>query len=158
MLHSFLYLRNPFLGVVHKEKCMLGIESKCCLLVDNDIRNQTVFSEAIEYISPNTFCFMATSSSEALVLLFEERLIPSYIFIELDIPGGGKDFLREVKRHDVLKDIPVIVHCTSPLPTDIIELKELGAHAIYFRPYEFNGICNMLTLYFSNEMAGILPN
>ncbi|RAW01550.1 hypothetical protein DQQ10_07780 [Pseudochryseolinea flava] len=138
---------------------MVDMSSKCCLFIDNDIRNRNVFSDAMEYISPTTFCFMASTASEALFMLLEERLVPSYIFVELNIPGmSGKEFLKEIKQHETLKDIAVIIHCTSPRPNEILELKELGAHAIYFRPYQFNGICNMLTLYFTDQMAGILPN
>jgi CheY-like chemotaxis protein len=133
--------------------------TKCCLFIDENLRHREIFSEALEYISPNTNCFTASSGTEALHLMVIENVLPAFILIELNLPRmGAKHFLRKIREHEVLRDVPVIVHCTSPLPTEILELKELGAHAIYFRPYDFNGVCNILTLYFTNQMAGILPN
>lgn len=133
--------------------------SKCCLFVDNDPLHQAVFARALTDVSPETICFIAPDGIDALYMMLQEKVIPSYIFIELQLPNmGGLEFLRAVKQMDLLKEVPVIVHSTSPQPHRIIELKELGATAIYFRPYDYNGVCNMLTLYFNREMAGILPN
>jgi CheY-like chemotaxis protein len=133
--------------------------TKCCLFIDNDPYSQAIFTRALTDLSPETICFTAANGIDGLYMMLEERVIPSYIFIELDLPRmGGLAFLREIKGKESLKEIPVIVHTTSPQPHQIIELKELGAHAIYFRPYEYYGVCNLLTLYFSQEMAGIQPN
>lgn len=41
---------------------------------------------------------------------------------------------------------------------DIFLLRELGAYAIYVRPYSFSGICNLLTVCCSSNMAWMLPN
>lgn len=133
--------------------------SKCCLLIDDDTFNQEVFSRALNDISPDTVCVTASTAIEGLRLITKENIVPSYIFVELDLPEmNGIEFLKTIKSIARLKEIPVIVHSTSPQPHKIIELKEAGALAIYFRPYEYYGVCNMLTLYFSTEMAVILPN
>jgi CheY-like chemotaxis protein len=132
---------------------------KCCLFIDNDPYSQAVFTRALTDLSPETICFTAANGMDGLYMMLEEKVMPAYIFIELHLPRmGGLAFLREIKGNESLKGIPVIVHTTSPQPHQIIELKELGAHAIYFRPYEYHGVCNLLTLYFSQEMASIQPN
>jgi CheY-like chemotaxis protein len=131
----------------------------CCLFINDDPYSQAVFTKALNDLSPETICFTAANGIDALYMMLEEQVIPSYIFIELHLPRmGGLEFLKEIKRKESLKEIPVIVHSTSPQPHHVLELKELGAHAIYFRPYEYYGVCNLLTLYFSQQILGIQPN
>jgi CheY-like chemotaxis protein len=129
------------------------------MLIDNNPDHQAVFSQALNDASPETICFTAPTGKDALYIMLEEELRPSYIFIELELPGmGGVEFLKAIKQEDALKDIPVIVHSTSPKPHLVIELKELGATALYFRPYDYYSICNMLTLYFMDTVIAIQPN
>lgn len=128
--------------------------SKCCVLICDDVFDQSVFIKALHDVSPETICITAPNGFDALNLMKKERIIPSYIFVELNMPRmDGIQFLQEIKQNETLKEVPVIVHSTSPQPHKIIQLKESGALAIYFRPYEYVGICNMLTLYFESSMA-----
>jgi CheY-like chemotaxis protein len=133
--------------------------SKCCLFIDNDSFHQSLFTEALNDLAPETLCLTAANGLDGLYMMMKERVVPSYIFIELNLPKmGAMEFLRQVKQQESLREIPVIVHSSHPQPNEVLELKELGAHAIYFRPYEYHGICNMLMLYFTNEIGVILPN
>jgi CheY-like chemotaxis protein len=135
------------------------IANKCCFFIGDDAYDQAIFTKALHDVAPNTVCFMASNAAEALHIMNLEGLIPDYIFVELYMPGmDGITFLKTIKQIERLKDIPVIVHSTSPQPHKIIEIKESGAMAIYFRQYEYVGICNMLNLYFNPEMIGIQPN
>jgi CheY-like chemotaxis protein len=133
--------------------------SKCCIFIDDDPYHQAVFTKALQAVAPETICFTANNGVEALRMIGIEAIIPAYIFIEMNLPEmGGIEFLRTIKRIEGLKDVPVIVHSPFSQPHKIIELKESGALAIYLRPYEFLGVCNMLTLYFGSEMTGIPQN
>lgn len=135
------------------------IFDKKCLLICDDPLDQALFAQALSDVSPDTICLVASNASDALYMMTHENVIPSYIFVELDMPKmNGLEFLREVKTNEELKEIPVVVHSMSPQPHKVIALKEAGAHALYFRPYEYSSVCNMLTLYFTSEMASILPN
>jgi CheY-like chemotaxis protein len=137
----------------------MSVTSKSCLFIDNDSFNQAIFLEALSDVSPHTICLTASDGTDAMHILKKENIIPSYIIIELDLPKmGGLEFLKIIKQDPHLRDIPVIVHSTSPQPHLIIQLKELGATAIYYRPYDYYGVTNMLTLYFNGEMARIQPN
>jgi CheY-like chemotaxis protein len=132
---------------------------KCCVFICEDVFDQAVFAEALHNVSPETLCFTASNGQDALYMMKEERIIPNYIFVELNMPKmDGLQFLRTIKKIQKLKEVPVIVHSTSPQPHKIIEIKESGALAMYFRPYEYYGICNMLTLYFGSTMATIQQN
>jgi CheY-like chemotaxis protein len=133
--------------------------NKCCVLICDDPLDRAVFTRALYDVSPQTICITASNGVDALFMMNEENMIPSYIFVELNMPVmNGVEFLQAIKKNGKLKEVPVIVHSTSPQPHMIIELKTSGAMAIYFKPYEYFGICNMLTLYFGSEMATIQQN
>jgi CheY-like chemotaxis protein len=133
--------------------------SKCCIFIDEDFRNRAIFTKALNDVSPETLCFTACNGLDALYMMAKENVIPKYIFIELNMPAmDGVEFLKLIKKIQVLKEVPVIVHSTSPQPQKIIELKELGAAAIYFRPYEYSGVCNMLNLYFGPSFISMQQN
>jgi CheY-like chemotaxis protein len=128
--------------------------TKCCLFISDDPHDQAIFTRALNDISPDAICFTVASAHEAFFMLSEENLVPDYIFVELTMPKmDGLEFLKLLKTIDDLKDIPVIVHSTSPQPQKIIELKQYGASAMYFKPYDYTGICNMLSLYLGSNRS-----
>lgn len=128
------------------------METRCCIFIDDNPINQVIFTEALNDISPETNCFTAKNTSVALYMMTEEKVVPSYIFLEHTPPRiDGVEFLKEIKQMDGLKEIPVIVHSITPPPHKIIELRESGAFGIYFRPYEYSSIHNMLNLYFGHK-------
>ena len=132
---------------------------KSCLFIDNDLFNHIVFKEALKDVSPETTCYNASNGADALRIMELENILPSCIFLEVDsVRFDGVGFLRSIKRIDRFKTVPVIAHATRLLPNEIIEIKESGAFAIYFRPYEYYSVCNMLQLCFVSPMAGIQPN
>jgi CheY-like chemotaxis protein len=131
----------------------------CCIFVDNDIYNQAIFTRALHDVSPRTICFAASSAVEALFMLTKENIIPSYIFMELNLPQmSGIEFLKTIKQVQTLQEIPVVIHTVAPKPDEIIAIKEFGALAIYFRPYEYFSLCNMLGLYFTSDLSVISQN
>jgi CheY-like chemotaxis protein len=135
------------------------VVKKYCIFIDDDPYSQAVFTKALSDVSPETICFTAANGIDALYMMTKEDVIPSYIFIELNMPKmNGLEFLKTIKAIQGLKDIPVIVHSTAPQPHKVIELKESGALAIYLRPYEYMGVCNMLHLCFGEHMAAIQQN
>jgi response regulator RpfG family c-di-GMP phosphodiesterase len=137
---------------------LMSINS-CCLLVNDDPYVQETFARALSVVSPSTLCFTTPTPADAFYMMIEENMIPDYIFIESDMPKmSGIKFLNVIKRIRVLKDIPVIVHTISPKPNEIIDLKESGALAICYRPYDFAGVCNMLNLYFGADILRIEQN
>jgi DNA-binding NtrC family response regulator len=132
---------------------------KTCFFIDNDADNLATFTRALTHVTPETICFVATNVEDAVLLMIEERLVPSCIFVAEAINGTSADkFLSYIKRSDLLKDVPVIVHGTQFSSVTIKELKALGALAIYTKPFTFLGVSNMLNLYFRPEMNSIGQN
>jgi CheY-like chemotaxis protein len=122
---------------------------KACILITDDSIDQQVFTKALKDVSPETICFAVSNAIDALYIMTTGRVIPNFVFVEQRCQEMNViEFLNTIKRVDQLKDVQVIVHANSPMPHEILEIKESGALAIYLRPYEYCSVCNMLNLYF----------
>ncbi|MBL0744192.1 response regulator [Chryseolinea lacunae] len=121
--------------------------------------DQANFVRAVTHAAPGTICFMAPNALDALSIIRDNTIIPDYIFVDLMMPGlNAIEFLRLIKQISVLKDIPVVVHANQPVPDRLVDLKQAGAFAIHFRPYDHRGILNFLSLYFHNDKTRVLMN
>jgi CheY-like chemotaxis protein len=99
---------------------------------------------------------LAMDSREAFDILLDDGVTPHCVFVELKMPGiDGLDFLQKVKSNVVLRDVPVIVHSPVPVDDQVGELLDKGAHAVYSKPYNYFGVCNVLTLYFKDFSTSI---
>jgi hypothetical protein len=68
----------------------------------------------------------------------EDAPIPGVILLDLRLPKvDGLEVLREVKRHPVYRNIPVVVLTTSAEDRDIKKSYELGAASYIVKPVEF---------------------
>lgn len=64
--------------------------------------------------------------------------VPGVILLDLRLPKvDGLEVLREVKRHAVYRNVPVIVLTTSGEDGDIRKSYELGAASYIVKPVEF---------------------
>lgn len=133
--------------------------SSICLLVTNDPLDQAIFARALRDVSPNTVCCIASNGIEAIEIMTEEQVIPDFIFVELNMPYmDGIEFLKQIKSRQPLVQIPVIVHSDVPQPDKLPSIKEAGASAIYFKEYEYGGVCNILYLYFLSQLSPLHLN
>lgn len=126
--------------------------AKSCLLINDDPIDQAIFVEALLDVAPETLFMLARNSVEALEILQEDNLSPDCVFVELSEPGiDALQFLRAMRKTELLREVPVIVHSSVPAHHRVIELQEMGALAIYFRPYNYQGVCNVLNLFFKQD-------
>lgn len=131
--------------------------TKSCLFVNSDPVDQSTFIEALADVSPETLCMIASDDAEALDIMKADNLAPDVIIIDLEMPGiDAMRFLNGVKNIESLRDVPVIVHCQHPNAYAVMKLKEMGAFAIYYRPYEYWGICNILNLYLNDDVKALM--
>lgn len=62
---------------------------------------------------------------------------PDLIFLDLNLPRlSGVQVLSEIKRHDELRAIPVVVLSSSDAENDIAKSYELGANSYMKKPVE----------------------
>jgi len=108
-----------------------------------------IFMDALNTVAPDTFFLLAYDGTEALEIMKEECIRPDFVFVELDVPGiDAFQFLKDIKKLKFQSNVPVIVHSAEPVEHKVLALREMGAFGIYFKPYNYHGVCNILNLYF----------
>lgn len=134
------------------------VQGSVCLLINNDPIDQAIFTWALNDLSPQSLCCIATSEDEAMDFLTSSRLTPHYIFLESDLPGGNfQRFMRRLKSIEKLGDIPVVIHGKESMGARE-DLKNSGAFAFHLKPYSYEGVRAMLYLYFLPEGAPLVMN
>ena len=85
---------------------------KSILLIDDDIDELKIFTDAIKEVPGDFKCIFVNDTQEALQML--RTFIPDYIFVDFNIPKvNGLDFLSAVKKTDILREVPVFLYSTS---------------------------------------------
>jgi CheY-like chemotaxis protein len=96
---------------------------KNILLIDDDIDELKIFTDAIKEVPGNFKCVFVTNTQEALDML--QSFIPDYIFVDFNIPKiNGLDFLSAVKKSDKLKEVPIFLYSTS-ISNEMSKIAEL---------------------------------
>lgn len=119
---------------------------KTILLVDDDPDDQLLFAEALHDADDAVLCLTADNGIDALSKLnFGAMLLPNVIFMDVNMPKmNGIDCLKELKKTNLLKDIPVIMYSTSCSPDYQKECFDNGAVLYVEKPSDFLQLCNLL--------------
>jgi len=119
------------------------------LLINRNPRDRAVFFTALSDVYPKTICLVADDGFEAIEIIREEGVIPDYIFMELEITNGdGLYFMHELRKMKRIEDVSIILHHVDHPNTHLEELKQLGILAVYQEPYNYQGVLNVLNMYF----------
>src|SRR5690349_12683576 len=116
------------------------------LLIDDDTEDQEIFLDAVKEVDPHIHCRFANDAEAALKQLNEEILLkPDMLFIDLNMPKiNGKQLLKEIKKAEHLKGIPVVMYSTFFGPRDIEEINSLGAVHHMVKATRFMELCSAL--------------
>jgi two-component system response regulator len=72
--------------------------------------------------------------------------LPDLILLDLNMPRmNGREVLREIKSHSILRRIPVIVMTTSQSPNDIREAYDCGAACYLTKPDRFEDLKKLVS-------------
>jgi CheY-like chemotaxis protein len=120
------------------------------LNVDDDQEDRNFFCEALREIDPSITCLIAGSGMEALSLLQNQKTLPDYIFLDINMPMmDGKQCLKALKSITELQSIPVIMYSTSADTSEIRECYKLGAEDFLIKPHSFEKLVNDLNSIFA---------
>jgi CheY-like chemotaxis protein len=108
------------------------------MLVDDDIDDHEIFLSALESVDASVYCAIALNGRDALNKLIEKHVNPDLIFLDINMPlMSGTQFLKEIKKIDGIKNIPVVIYSTTSASETIGETKALGAHDFISKPDSF---------------------
>ena len=99
-------------------------------IIDDDRDDQDYLIAALKEIDPDCECFSAINGQEGLRKLEMGLIpIPSIIFLDLNMPGkSGKECLKEIRKHPVWREIPVVIYSTSANKKDVNDTYTDGAN------------------------------
>lgn len=105
------------------------------MLVDDDNDDRDFFLQAVSSLGEGFGYRAAENGMDALRQLRQTDSLPDYIFLDLNMPYmNGKDCLAELKKDELLKNIPVIIYSTSISDKDIDSTRALGAAHYLSKP------------------------
>jgi CheY-like chemotaxis protein len=108
------------------------MNTKSCLLVEDDHEDQELFIDAVHAVSSSAGCYAVSNGEEALFTLLEEGFNPDYIFTDLNMPRmNGFELLKILRGIEQFRLIPVIVFSSDYSPEVVQKVKALGATAFY---------------------------
>jgi CheY-like chemotaxis protein len=132
-----------------------GVPIKC-LLIDDDIDDQEIFSIAVQELGEPIDCIFEDSGVKALEKLNGDRsFLPNYIFLDINMPRmNGVECLIEIKKLNHLNHVPIFMFSTSAEPDIVAKTKEFGASDFIVKPPSISGLSKLLAQIFnSNESS-----
>jgi CheY-like chemotaxis protein len=113
---------------------------KSIMMIDDDMEDQDFFREALRAVDPSIKCMQCASGKLALSILLSDYQ-PDYIFVDLNMPVmSGFEFLMEIKTHEHLRNIPIVVYTTSSDDHDREKTLQLGASSFITKPTSMKAI------------------
>lgn len=128
-------------------------ELKKILYVEDQKDIQMIAKAALETIGEYEL-MICSSGIEALAQIVEFN--PDLLLLDVMMPGmDGPATLKEIKKRDDVKNIPVIFMTAKVLPSEIDQLMSMGAISIVPKPFDpvtlANNIQQIWNEYFSSN-------
>lgn len=115
---------------------------KNILQIDDDFDDCEFFQQALEAVSNAVYMAMH-NPVEALEKLTSKEIEPDLIFLDINMPiMTGLEVLAEIKKSDIIKNIPVILFSTALVTPKLA--KTLGAKDYLSKPNNFNELKDAL--------------
>jgi len=120
------------------------------LMVDDDEEDFILVKEALESKRLRVDLYWAEDGDEAMNFLFQrggysDVPTPNLILLDLNMPGkNGFEVLRDLKAHEGLRKIPVVILTSSRDQRDVSRGYNIGASSIMLKPLSFDEMANAM--------------
>lgn len=122
------------------------------LYVDDDSDDLELLSDCVTTIDPSIQCLLFQKSPDAMEYLRSTTVLPDFIFLDINMPlMNGKQCLQEIRKSQLLKQLPVIMYTTSNEEKEIKECYKLGASDFLIKPSNINDLIHGLSSIFENH-------
>lgn len=113
------------------------------LLVEDDLDDRDIFSEALSTIDGSIRMEFASNGADALLKLQSGHFTPDAIFSDINMPKmNGIQLLEKIQNIDSLNRLPVIIYTTSSDPDYLSKSRLFGALYYIIKPNNFEKICS----------------
>jgi CheY-like chemotaxis protein len=107
------------------------------MLADDDPDDRDLFEEAVGMLQ-GAAIDIVSNGIRLMQKLTQNDALPDFLFLDLNMPEkSGKECLREIRGHERLKDLPVIIYSTSASRRDIEDTFAMGANLYITKPNTF---------------------
>jgi CheY-like chemotaxis protein len=138
------------------------------LVVEDSDEDFEVFCRIMLDLSLELSFFRVCDGEDALDYLYQQGSYqdpqlsprPSIILLDLNLPGtDGRDVIREIKKNQSLKTIPIVVLTTSSSQKDIETCYEFGANSYLMKPMGLKKLKDAIAIFYQYWLqTSILPS
>lgn len=116
------------------------------MIVDDDVDDRFFFRKAIKEMDPSNVYLEAFNGQDALDKLRLMEHFPDFIFLDLNMYiMNGEECLKELKKDEKLKKIPVIIYSTSLYPKEVDNMIRMGAVHYLIKPFDITKLSQEIT-------------
>lgn len=122
------------------------------LLVEDNIGDIELVQEAFEMVKVHLDVDIARDGVEAMSYLHQrletpQTNLPDLVLLDLNLPRkSGREVLADIRAHEKLRHIPVVVLTTSEAEQDVMKSYQIGANAYVTKPIGLEGLSKIVTL------------
>lgn len=108
-------------------------------LAEDDDEDIKFFTDIISDISPDIQISVAKNGIELMSLLETEKLLPDFIFLDLNMPiKTGFECLKEIRSSEKWKAIKIVILTTSSQREQVKEVYKMGADLYLQKPNSYS--------------------
>ncbi|SFI51319.1 response regulator [Olleya namhaensis] len=108
------------------------------LLIEDDMIEVMKLNRTISTLKLDHTIIEANNGEDALQLLEQKDNLPDIILLDLNMPKiNGIEFLKILKKDDVLRYIPTIILTTSNNQKDLLECYKTGVAGYVIKPLKY---------------------
>lgn len=112
---------------------------------DDDIDDLQLFKSAVDKTTDQIDLHTYHKGEDFLNSIKTKADKHSIVFLDINMPGkNGFEILKEIRRDDLLKTLPVIMYSTSSDDKAIAVSREIGATMYAVKPTSFSDLKNLI--------------
>jgi len=119
------------------------------LIAEDDPDDALMLKDAFLEIDQSAITFLNNGKLliEHIQKLLLAKTIPSLILIDLNMPVlDGRSVIKELRKHEETKNIPLVVLSTSKNKDDIDSVLALGANQFFTKPASFSDLVDITSM------------
>ncbi|MDQ1165646.1 response regulator [Flavobacterium sp. SORGH_AS_0622] len=126
-------------------------------LADDDSDDRDFFADAMAEADPGVILKGFPDGMYLMedLLALDMAALPDFVFLDINMPRkSGFECLEEIRKHEKLKGLTVVIHSTSSHPENIARAMAEGASFYAVKPSSFEKLKSVLEEILAADLAG----